>query len=252
MNYYQPNWHNKKEVVINQFFGLGDLLFIEPIFRHYHNLGYQVYVPVNDEYYWLMHYIKYVHFRKKSEFPYSYETVEQPDDGRLHIPLRFAHPLLRGHDLHYGDDRENWMRDKYLFLGLPENLWRMMTFVRNAEKEKQLFDQLGIKEEGNYNFINENWGGTFEKVPINPDNGLQDIRMRHIPGFTMLDWLMVIELARNVYTVETSIMYLIEALTLNVYDQLHLYPRYPALDNVNYIKSYMQKNWVFHDSSEFR
>ena len=243
---FEPNDHSEKQVVILQHFGLGDLFFIEPIYRHYDTLGYQVIAPVDDESIWIKDYIPYVAFKRKSQFKYSYETVEQPNDGRLHVPLRFAHPLYRGYELHYGDDKTNWMRDKYLFLGLDEELWRTMKLERKDDKETELFNQLGIT--GEYNFINEYFGGSFERVEIKPKNGLQNIYLKKVPGFTLLDWRKVIESAANIYTVETSILWVIEAMDTAA-KELHLYPRMPFLPNVDYVKSYMRKNWIFHNES---
>jgi hypothetical protein len=243
---YVPNKHDKMEVVFNQFFGLGDIIFIEPLYRMYHELEYRVVAPVNDEYYWIKDYIPYVDFRKKSEFKYSYETVEQPDDGRLHLPTRFSHPLYRGHDLHYGDDRGNWMRDKYLYLGLDEWMWKTMKWERKAQRENDLFSQLGIK--GEYNLINEHFGGTFERVAINPNNGLQNVYVERVGNFTLLDWALVIEMASNIYVVDSSIVWPIEVLDTRA-KELHIYPRYPFLEDVNYFKDQFTKNWIFHDST---
>lgn len=241
-----------KECVINQFFELGDILFIEPIYRHYHNQGYTVVAPVNKEYLWIQEYIPYVQFKDKASYPYNYEVVEQPEDGRLHLPLRFAHPLYRGYDLHYGDDRANWMRDKYLYLGLDEDLWRTMKLQRNTERESKLFDHLGVNVDTvlrGYNFVNPHFGGSFERVNITIPNDLPVVEMRKVEGFTMLDWLGVIEQAENIFTIETSLSWVIEALEMDA-EEYHLYPRYPFIEDVNYIKSYMKnKPWIFHDST---
>jgi len=235
-----------KEVVINQFAGLGDVLFIEPIYRHYHNLGYKVIAPVNPDILWIAEYIDYVQFENKLKYKYSYETVEQPEDGRLHIPMRFAHPLLRGYDLHYGDDRENWMPDKYTYLNLPIELWHTMKWKRH-DREMELWKELNINEP--YNLINQNFGGNFSQVPINPNNGLRNIYMTKMGNYTLLDWAQVIENAENIYTVETSAIYIIEVLKTKA-KEFHMYPRYPWLPNCNYIKIIMTKNWAYHDESE--
>lgn len=233
-----------QEVVINQFFGLGDIFFIEPIYRYYHEKGYKVVAPVLSEYLWIQEYIPYVEFKDKNTYPYSYETVEQPADGRLHIPLRFAHPLYRDYELHYGDDKKNWMGDKYLYLGLDKDKWREMRFERNLGNEYALYDKLGIT--GPYNFINEYFGGSFEKVEIKPENGLQNVYLRRVDNFTLIDWLKVIENAENIYTVETSILWLIEAFPTKA-KELHLYPRLPWLEDTKYIQDYLTKNWKYHD-----
>lgn len=237
----------KKECVINQFFGLGDIMFIEPIYRHFHNQGYDVVAPINPEYLWMQEYIPYVQFKDKTVYPYSYETVEQAEDGRLHIPLRFAHPLLRGYDLHYGDDRKNWMGDKYLYLGLDKDLWRTMKFERNGARENKLMELLDVPQK--YNFVNEYFGGSLERVEISPENNLPNIHLKKVEGYTLLDWLKVIEYAENIYTVETSILWPIEAMEMSA-KEYHLFPRQPWLEDTKYIRDYLTKNWIYHDSTD--
>lgn len=235
-----------KVCIVNQFFELGDIMFIEPIYRHYHEQGYEVIAPVNSEYLWIQDYIPYVKFVDKARFPYNYESPVQPEDGRLHLPLRFAHPLYRGYDLHYGDDRTNWMCDKYLYLGLDKDMWRTMRFDRKHDKEMDLFEKLNTS--GPYNLVNEHFGGSFEKVPITITNDLPCVYMERIPGYTLLDWMKVIQGAENIYTPETSLIYLIESFEVKA-KELHLYPRYPFLENVDYIKQYLTKNWICHDAT---
>lgn len=237
------------EVVINQPAGLGDILFIEPIYRHFHNEGYEVIAPVNNDLLWIQDYIPYVKFVDRNKFPYNSEAATQKDDGRKHIPLRFANPLYRGFaDLHYGDDRKNWMRDKYLYLGLNENLFITMNFEMNKEKQERLFNLLNI--EWGYNLVNPHFGGSFEKVNIKVNNDLPVIEMRKIEGFTLLDWMPVIIGASNIYTVETSLIWIVESYP-TVAKEIHLYPRYPFMDNAEYIHSYLQKpQWIFHDKND--
>ncbi len=234
------------EVIINQFFGLGDILFIEPIYRHYHNRGFKVVAPILPEYLWIAEYIPYVQFENKNTYPYSYETVQQPEDKKLHVPLRFAHPLLRGYDLHYGDDRAHWMPDKYEYLGLPVDLWRTLQFNRNKEREKRLFDSLNLPAK--YNFVNNNFGGSFEKINITQKADLPCVFMEKIEGFTMLDWGMVIEGAENIYTAETSIIYYIESLKTKA-KEFHLFPRFPFMDNCEYMRLTLGDKWIYHDST---
>lgn len=249
------NMFKYTEVVFNQPAGLGDLLFIEPIYRHYHNQGYQVIAPVNVDLLWIQDYIPYVKFVDRKKFDYNSEVVKQKEDGRLHIPLRFSNSLFRGFaDLHYGDDRKNWMRDKYLYLGLDENLWRTMQFERNTIKEKALFFYLDMHPAApmRYNLVNKHFGGSFESVNIKVNNDLPIIYMEKIANYTLLDWLLIIQNAENIYTVETSVIYLIEAFPTQA-KEIHLYPRYPFMDNAEYIHSYLQKpNWKFHDSADLK
>lgn len=241
----------KQELVINQPAGLGDILFIEPIYRHFHEQGHKVIAPVNSDLLWIQEYIPYVKFVDRKTFPYNSETVEQKEDSRKYVPLRFANPLYRGFsDLHYGDDRKNWMRDKYLYLGLDENLWRTMQFKRNNEKESNLMALVNPPQR--YNFVNPYFGGSFEKVNIKTNNELPNIYLAKHDDYTLLDWLKIIEYAENIYTAETSLIWLLESLPINA-KEMHLYPRYPFMDNAEYIHSYLQKpQWIFHDSTDIQ
>lgn len=237
------------ECVINQFFGLGDVLFIEPIMRHYHNLGYDVVCPILPQYLWIQDYIPYVQFVNKEKYPYNYDSAIQPDDGRLHLPIRFSNPLYRKFDdLHYGGDRKNWMRDKYLFLGLDEWKWTEMKWERKMDKEEKLFRMLAIDDP--FNLVNQNWGGSFERTKICPENGLRNIYVNKIEGFTMLDWGMVIERATTIHTVETAFVWPCEILT-TMAKELHLYPRWRPLENVNYFEGQLKKKWTFHSKDDF-
>jgi hypothetical protein len=267
-------------VVINQFFALGDILFIEPIYRHYHNRGFKVVAPVNPEHLWIAEYIPYVEFVDVNTYPFDKESPTQKEDGKIHIALRFAHPLLRGHALHFGDERHLWMPDKYEYLGLPVDLWRTLSFKRNEERENALFNLLEL-EGKEYDFVNENFGGSFEKVNISkrhttviPRDEIDEsvfikfegeevaaiggvktstslypsVHLRKIEGFTMLDWGKVIENAENIYTVETSVIYYIESLKTKAKEK-HLYPRLPWLGNCEYMRLALGDSWEYHDEN---
>ncbi len=236
-------------VIINQFFGLGDILFIEPIYRHYHEQGHKVIAPINPEYLWIQEYIPYVEFHDKTKYRYDYESPTQKEDGNIHVPLRFAHPLLRGYDLHYGDDRKNWMPDKYTFLNLPVEMWKTLKFQRNEERENELFNVVAAINPNGYNFVNNNFGGSFEKINIPVNNGLNCVGLSKIAPFTLLDWGKVIENAENIYTVETSVTYYIESLNCKAKEK-HLYPRMPWLPNVDYMKELLGEGWIYHTEND--
>lgn len=238
------------KVIINQFAGLGDVLFIEPIYRHFHNLGYEVIAPVNSDILWIQEYIPYVEFKNKEGFKYDYESPTQKNDGNLHIPMRFAHPLLRGYDLHYGDDRANWMPDKYTFNNLPVELWKTLSFARNEKRENEVFQAM-VKGFGyeRYNFINNSFGGSFEQVNIKVDNGLPNVYLEKLQGYTLLDWGKVIEGAENIHTVETSVIYYIESLK-TIAKEFHLYPRFPWLEHVDYMRGLLGEKWIYHTKDD--
>jgi hypothetical protein len=235
----------QKEVIINQFFGLGDILFIEPIYRWYHEQGYKVIAPVEDHYYWLMYYIQYVHFKKKSEYSMDYEYFGFTKmNGADYIPLRFSTPLQRGTHPHSGDYKEFFMTDKYRLLGLPTDMWRDLKWTRNTEKEEILFKMLGLKGKTKYNLINRHFGGNFQQVDI--DIKGNNVYLDKIEGFTLLDWAKVIINAEKIYTVETSLVYMIETLSIKA-KELHMYPRLPWEGACKGVKEFVSDKWIFHE-----
>ena len=58
-NYKRDNPKITK-VIINQFCGLGDILFIEPIYKYIESLGLKVIAPVQDQNIWIQDHIQYV------------------------------------------------------------------------------------------------------------------------------------------------------------------------------------------------
>jgi len=244
--------NNGKAIIINQPFGAGDLLFSEPIARKYHNEGYVVIWPVEDQFFWIHTYIDYVHFRRKSEFSgFDYELCrdDYKFEGILVLPLRFSNPLLRGLEPHDGSDRAHWMNDKYERLGLPVDMWKSLQWTRNEAKEDELYELMELDKLNGYAFINENFGGGITNAGLIGHIEVKQkafVRMRPIKGFTMLDWAKVICNASEVHTVETSVMYMIEGLPCKA-DKFHLYPRKPET-TLNQVKNIISTNkWILHE-----
>ena len=232
----------EKSIIILQTFGLGDCLFIEPIARKYFDEGYKVIWPVEDKDIWLKDYIKYVDFRKKSEFPMDYEQcrMDYTYEGIPVLPIRFSNPLLRGFAPHYGDDKQNWMLDKYRLLDLPLDMWRSLTWTRNHERENELYDFLKIKEP--YSFGNMHYGGGFATY----DFGVQtDVQLKKIKDFTLLDWTKIIINADVIHTVETSLVYMIETLPIKA-REIHLHPRLPWEGGFTGVKNFISDRWILH------
>ncbi len=70
--------------------------------------------------------------------------------------------------------------------------------------------------------------------------------MRQIPGYTMLDWAKVIINAKEIHTVETSVVYMFEALPLKA-KEIHIYPRVPYEGVCVGIKNFAPENWILHE-----
>lgn len=235
-------------VIINQPFGLGDILFLEPMCRHLTEKGFKVIFPVHDHYVWLQDYIPYVDFRESTYFNMDYEafSVEYYYEGYYVIPTRFANPLLRGFEPHFGGDKPNWMRDKYLLVGLDPDMWSSLRFSRNFFKEVELFNALGLVEGDRYAFVNTYFADNYQTVDVDLSSYTgKVIQMRKEEGYTLLDWMHVIEMAEEIHTVETSVMYVVDSLAdIRRAKSLYLYPRKPYEDKPIGVLNFINDKWT--------
>lgn len=236
------------KLIINQPAMLGDLLFIEPIVRYFLQQDVEVIWPIKDQYYWLKDYIKHHGLKivKQSECKIDYENATMIDG---YLPLRFATPIFRNEaDKHSGIFHEHFMLDKYRLLDLPLDMWKTLTWERNYEKEQELFNYLSLSENEPYILSNKLMKDCYEAQPeMNKINfGGKVIEMRPIEGFTMLDWSKVICKAKEIHTVETALIYIVEVLPIEA-KEIHIYARYPWQDKLNGVKNFISDKWIKHE-----
>lgn len=251
-----PNVNN---IVVNQYFGLGDILFIEPIYRYLSDLGLKVIAPIQDQYIWIQDHIRFVDFRKMSGFDMDYErfdfgilktlTGEEITDT-AYLPLRFSDQIYRDLRPHDSSASRYWMTDKYSVLGLDYNKWSSIKLERNKEREKTL-KSIVLKDIGDseYDFCN-----SFYQNALNVGLNLESRVKREIPlvsmskleGYTIVDWSSIIEGAKKVHTVSTSLLYMIQAIHQEG-KEYHLYPRLPEKGFYTveeFLPSYWTKNYI--------
>ena len=202
----------KKTYIFNQWAGIGDILFIEPIMRKYFQNGHTVILPVLNQLLSLQPYFPYVKFVDMDSLDIDYEEKNVVETEE-HIILPIRHSVPR-------------MGNKYVMVDMDFNDWRNLTWLRHRNKEEKLKKILGIKAGDKYNLINGNFSSHYPFVQreIVVRNGNKNIIMTPIKGFTLLDWAGVIENATAIHTVNTSIMYMLEILELSTND-IHVYSR---------------------------
>jgi hypothetical protein len=222
------------KVIINQPFGVGDILFLSPLVANL-DIEHAVW-PVVDHYYWIKDYISMdnLTFVKESEF----NSLNYKD--YVEVPLQHAHSLV--------PQAEDCMQAKYMLLHADPELWRTITFNRNSEKENQLKQYLNISPNDKFIFVNNNFAGPEYnyKVDIKLDTDLKIIYQEYIEGFTLLDWCGVLEQAKEIHTVITSLFFVIEALNLEN-TSLHLYPRKPLDKDLSPIKTLISNKWICYE-----
>ncbi len=220
----------KKTIIINQFFGLGDIIFCMAIAEDYVNRSHKVVWPIESQFMGIQKHFPQVTFIDKGLLKINYEDrTETVTDTSIIIPLRWSQNNL---GLHVRD----CMKSKYQMFGRDWNEWRQAGMIRFGQDENRLSDLLGIKDGEPYIVVNRNFKTSIKRIPIEIKSDLRVIEMNPIEGFTMIDWSLILENATEIHTVSTSIIYLLEVLDLK--GTSYIYKREPeekSHDNYSYI-----------------
>lgn len=231
--------------------GLGDILFIQKIAHHIKNLGFQVYWPVVHELSWLNNYISDFNFiswdTKENPLPspplsddviFPFKDFYSPNNSTtVTDSLFFFQGFINA---------EKIMAGKYNSINLDWSDWRdYIIFNRDIEKENELFyNVLNLNDNDEYIFVNRKYG---TRPNVMQFSGLDHIfhnqntkivEMDIIDGFSLFDWIKVLENAKEIHIIETSLNYLLESPQLfeKIKDKpLHLYHRYGFFHEVDYL-----------------
>jgi hypothetical protein len=228
--------YNTKKIIVNQFIGLGDILFCIPIFKNLNKLGYDIIWPVNENFLNIQKNFNFIKFisKEKLNIDYDNDKIFFYEDN-LVLPLRFCNNILNN------GNQLTCMSDKYKYFDFNIDMWKTLTWDRDYEKENILYyDILGLKDNENFNLINKEFNMD-KKINIDVKNNFKNIDFKIIDGFNILDWYKVIENSTNIHTVGTAIIFLIEVIpTLKLKDYV-LYPRIPFEYNCNYYNYLLKK-----------
>jgi len=221
-------------IILNQFNGLGDILFTVPLARHFIGQGEVVVYPYDPVYGNIGWHFPDIGFLPKENLNLDYEEEAEYMLGSCHVfPLRFADEELA--------NNPNTMRAKYDMFGLDYKMWRTLTWKR-GEAEKWLYERLN-PENKEYIIVNKNWHHTNKKLDLKIPSRVKVIEMETIGGYTMLDWGYLFEHAKEIHTVGTSIVYMLEM--MDIKGDVHLYrrPHEKGFENYDYL---LEKKYTFH------
>lgn len=235
-------------IIPQQYFGIGDCIYIQSLLRQLCEPGDKILYPVMQQFaeglnraYPDATFIDY----KMLNIDYEKRTQVETLTHRI-LPIRFADQIL---GLPYTD----CMRAKYILYGLDYNSWRNTMFKRDMEREKELGIRLKFPFSdcvNGYNLISPYYGSSSQfKANIELDNGLPNVYMSSIPGYSLMDYSLLIENATTIHAVSSAIVYLLELLNLQA-TEVHLYSRHIEPDtwykNIEYI---LTRNYIIHESS---
>lgn len=198
--------------IIKQAAGIGDVFFCQKIGRMMLEKGYDVIWPLRPDIQWIGEYIKDI------QFPMTTQSFPMKDiyfraSGAV-IEENGAFISLATADMTHNDGKI--MSSKYSMLGIDFSDWKdYFQFERNLEKENDLYyNVLGLKDDSEFVFINNLYNTDIKDCEIlSPENcDLPVVELKIIDGFTLFDWCKVLEKAKSVFTINTSINYLIDVL----------------------------------------
>lgn len=161
-------------------------------------------------------------------------------NGHRIAPIRWSDAIL-------GRPSKEWMRTKYDLYNMDYKEWkRDAMFVRDKEKEKDLFRMFGIKEGEPFILTNPMFRSNFTgHIPMVTGNDLPVVEMRIIEGYSLFDYAGLIEKATQIHVVNSAIFYLLEVLDLSA-DEVHLYSRHPDEIGFPYTDYLQTKPYILH------
>lgn len=239
-----------KTCLIYQPLGLGDIFWVQQIVDTIIADGYTVYYPVGKVYYEIVS--KYitkknlVWVEETDDFPlkeyYGQINVHQ-NNNELYLPLSYADRYIPNASV---------MASKYYFLSIPIGDYRKhFKLNRNYERENKLIQEYGLFDD--YILVNNSFGTEAQKRDISIQSDLKvhymDIEQDRNNGFNIFDWIMALENAQEIHTVETSLCYLIDKYCLN--NKIHMYEKRTSsqpntyYNNVNLV--YRNSNWIYEN-----
>src|SRR5690606_7188918 len=209
-------------VFINQFFGIGDIIFCMTIARRFIAQGYNVtwgtlphFLDGLRRAYPDITWVDYRKFKIDYDKKGEHDAIVRDEPYRV-VPLRWNVEIL-------GVPYSQCMASKYDLFGWHYKDWKEQAHFERGEKENELAELLGIDFNKPYTLTNRFFGSNSQFCVQVESRGIE---MQSIEGYSLFDWAKIIENAECIHTANTSILYLLELLDLKA-KEVHLYCRKP-------------------------
>ena len=224
-----------KICLIRQPAGIGDIFFTQKIAKDLISKGYEVWWPVIQQFEFIKNYIKVdgLKFVTENEnFPHKNIYLEghskplQIADDSIYLPIQHF-------DRHFPDI--SVMQAKYKMVNTDSSDWLdYFEFERNLEREQKLIDHYGVQDK-EFVFVNRMFGSPPHSKPC-PHMGEYEnsVEMEYLGWDNLFDWIGLLLKAKHIYTVETSILYIISKLGLKnvtVYSR-HASPSFHQVEHI--------------------
>lgn len=229
-------------IIINQQWGIGDVIFCQTIANRLKSYGANILWPVQDIYTPFAKHFPNITIVDKSLVNIDYsKNYEYEINGTKVIPLRFTDSLC---NVPYTD----CMKSKYSYFRWDWKDWKKEHgIVRDGIAESRLMNYLGLNDGEPYNLISEQFttGGARNVFITPPDNGYKNVYMKFIEGYTLIDWVTVMQNAATIHAVASSNIYVFELFPPNAI--VNLYIRRPQENNHdNYSYLLTKERYILH------
>lgn len=191
---------NTNTLFISQPFGIGDIIFSAALVEKFrpHNVVWPV----------LPHFVEgcqkaYPQFNFVPWYEPAHERRDEhyTKDAR-YIPLRWAVENIH-------KPYSQVMRAKYAFYFEDWRQWTTVKPLRDYEREKKLMSILNVAYNEPFNLVSTKFGSDAALCrDVSTNNRLRTVEMLPINGFSLFDWIGIIETAAEIHAVSSSILYL--------------------------------------------
>ena len=224
-----------KICLIKQPAGIGDIFFTQKIANHFISQGYEVVWPVIEQFEFIKDYIKVdglTFINENKDFPnknlyfHGYNKPMEVSEDFLYLPIQHF-------DRNFPND--SVMHSKYKMMNMDYSDWlNYFTFERNLQREENLINHYNAQDK-EFVFVNRMYGSPPDSKPC-PHMGQfeNSIEMEYLGWDNLFDWIGLLLKAKHIYTVETSILYIISKLGLK---NVTVYSRHnpPSFHQVEHI-----------------
>lgn len=188
---------------------IGDIIIVLPIAKWYFDRGYRVVWPVISEYLPLFEYVPYVEAVDIGPNSGSYKKSRQILEER-----GITEVIDLG--IGFGRNESDWVKSKLSFdewkyheAKVPFKERFNLHIIRNLQKEMHFQHKLNIYNQEDY-IVTHSKCSNGEVM----DWGKEGIEICPVDGFTLFDWIGIIERAKWVYCCDSSVAHLVDKLNL--------------------------------------
>lgn len=185
-------------------------------------MGYEIVWPLRDDILWIGDYIEGINFCSRNDDFIGKEYYGQ--DLVIISPQFIYLGIMRPHLWSIGDNKI--MSSKYHIMNMDWKNWSdNFTFNRKLDKEDNLYyNVLGLEDDSEFILINNfyNTDNRNSNLLKADQFNIPVVELKIIDGYTLFDWCKVIERAKKIYTINTSINYLIDVLDTS-FDEYVIY-----------------------------